>query len=198
MWCHSEGAHYLKLERLMNEEQGSSSWVFQNVVLTYHRFFCFCGYIFCQILRKLHEQTARVSASLTNSQSPDKHPETQIYTLTTTSHFHVTSQPDSEHLSGEPWNEIMSSKGSRDWWWWGGGGCCCSVSVGTRCWLWLKEEVLLLNTAAPLHHEHYPLSNQRGPASKPAHYFPSYPNFLIWARLDGFLSSCAPTAEPKT
>lgn len=69
-----------------------------------------------------------------------------------------------------------------------------TVSVGTRCWLWLKEEALWLNTSAPLHHEHYPLSNQRSPASKSAHYSPSYPNFLIWLRLDGgFLSSCTPT-----
>lgn len=72
------------------------------------------------------------------------------------------------------------------------------VPVGTRCWLWLREEVLWLNTSAPLHHEHYPLSNQRSPASKPAHYPPSYPNFLIWGRRDGgFLSSCTPPPSQK-
>lgn len=69
-----------------------------------------------------------------------------------------------------------------------------AVSVCNRCWLWLKEEVLWLNTSAPLHQEHYPLSNQRSPASKPAHYSSYYPNFLIWERLEGgFLSSCTPT-----
>lgn len=76
--------------------------------------------------------------------------------------------------------------------------CCCSVSVSTRCWLWLKGEVLFLNTAVPLHREHYPLSNQRSHALKPTHYFLSYPNFLIRVRLrGGFLASCATEAEPK-
>lgn len=126
------------------------------------------------------------------SVTPIKHTETQTNTLTTSCYFYITFQLGCKVFFFEdPWNVIMSWKGSRDSSY---RCCCCSVSVGTRCWLWLKAEVLLLNKPAPLRHEHYPLSSQCSPASKAAHYSPSYPNFLIWERLDGgFLSSCVTT-----
>lgn len=163
---------------------------FQNLVFSPLSSVSVIAFSYCQIQSKHNEQNSKSSINSCDL-SPMFRFNKGLFIFTSLCNHSLSL------FSREPWKTIMSWKGSRDW------GCCCcccccSVSVCTRCWLWLKEEGLLLNTAAPLHREHYPLSNQHGHASKPTHYFLSYPNFLIWVRLDGgFFSSCAPTSEPK-